>query len=231
MLKTKRRKSLKLTDFLKNLILSDLLVSKDLIDPNNDSEKVINPDYALALIKQFLLVTSCYIKKHPSTVPILLVPSKEEKSYVDFCLSKIGLSHNIRVFTSLKRLKALKGGKIIFVLDNGIIPNWNTFLKKCLLNEDFFVFRVNNYLPFKNNFGIYTLFGQFDSLKKLLFFLLLLKRAFTLSGIPLSTTQYFCKKLFKRKINKKNKGISQSNNYKNINHAYTISKIKRKKEI
>lgn len=212
MRKTKRIKSVKLTDFLKNLILSDILISKS---KQYYSEKIINPEYALALIKQFLLVTSCYIRRHPSTVPILLVQSQEEKSYIDFCLSKIGLAHYIRVFTSLKRLKAIKGGKIILVLDNGIIPNWDTFLKRCLLNQDFFIFRVNNYLPFKNDLGIYTLFGQFDSLKKLLFFLLLLKRAFKLSRTPSSTVQFFLKKFFsksKKFLKKKTKLYKHNKN-------------------
>lgn len=211
MRKTKRIKSVKLTAFLKNLILSDLLISKG---KQFYSEKIINPDYALALIKQFLLVTSCYLRRHPSTVPILLVQSKEEKSYIDFCLSKIGLARYMRVFTSLKRLKALKGGKIIFILDNDIIPNWSTFLKRCLLNRDFFVFKVNNYLPFKNNLGIYTLFGQFDSLKKLLFFLLLLKKAFKLSRKPNSVVQFFFEKFFRftKKKQKKTKLYKQNKN-------------------
>ena len=160
---------------IENLIKSDILLLRNNIDTLY-LNKIINADHLITSLKQFTLILRRYFKKGNKRI-VLVVKNKDEKFFIDNCLSRLKLNSVVRSVIKLKDLPiTVSNKKLVILLDDTISSSdLENFVKINIAKKNYFLFNATANLT-QDKYGIYTIFAQMNSLKKILFLLLLIKR-------------------------------------------------------
>jgi hypothetical protein len=157
-----------------NLIKSDVLLLKN--DLNTKYlDQIVNVDHLITSLKQFVFIIKRFFKKENRNI-VFLVKNKNQKLFIDHCLTKLNLNLAVKSITNISDLSSKDKSILLVLLDNNNELNLEQFIKTNLNKKNYFLFNINSILN-KDNHGIYSIFAQMNNIKKILFLLVLIRRA------------------------------------------------------
>lgn len=161
-----------------NLIIDNILKLDLLLLKNHSNtkyiNKIINMDYFITSLKQFVIVLKRYFKPHTHRI-VILTRNKGQKLFIDQCIEEYELTYAIECVTHLMDASDETKVNMIIIVDNAIQSNFERFVKSSVEDRHYFMFNVSADYK-KNIYGTYPILSEMDNIKKILFLLTIIKR-------------------------------------------------------
>jgi len=145
----------------------------------NISTSILNIELLLKSLKQFILLIK-FLKSCKNALLQIVVPNKQQYYLITefFKTEKLNSTIKIKIITTLNYSSSNDSEKInsltIFFDSFHIINNLN-FMKTLNSSSIFLIQKINSKVE-KNNYGYYKLYNNFNDIKKVLYFSILIKK-------------------------------------------------------
>jgi hypothetical protein len=141
------------------------------------TNKIVKFEYLIRSLKQLMHIFNSFLNYVRCQTVFIMVGNKSQKDFINTIILKLNLSKRVIVSCNFQRLHNNRRHKIVLFLDGSIIHNQCSTIHALLRRYNYLVFQMDAF-PRKNYYGAYHLIADDTNIKTVIFFLLIIKKAF-----------------------------------------------------
>lgn len=149
-----------------------LIKSELVLLHSGSNNKIINLYHMQNCLKQLKILLSEFLYFFNDGKIVFLLENKGQKLFIEKCLTSLNLKLPIILSLNIEEVKKICGKKFLIVLSSEVSTRVKRLSQILLLDELYVSFFFSSQLS-ANTFGTYSILGKIDTIKKILFLVVL----------------------------------------------------------